>query len=222
MEVMKLVATSFKRSHARTATLSVPTLQQATTNPCLCQRHQDTHRQVWVSLLWGHCSFLQGPGAHKVLFVPSKSLFPQSCVSSGSSMAGLMVTSPKRAYVIPRSTAPRSLCPSSSSLLTHTPSGDTQTQFCLSVCRASGSWCTQGMFEPSKHLWRVWGLILNAILPLLLSCWGFSFALGHGVSPQRMHEIQLHFACHENKQKNMSNNEDKSQSIRTDSERTQI
>ena len=103
-----------------------------------------------------------------------------------------------------------------------TSSGDTQTQFCLSVCRASGSWCTQGMFEPSKHLWRVWGLILNAILPLLLSCWGFSFALGHGVSPQRMHEIQLHFACHENKQKNMSNNEDKSQSIRTDSERTQI
>ena len=111
MEVMKLVATSFKRSHARTATLSAPTLQQATTNPCLCQRHQDTHRQVWVSLLWGHCSFLLGPGAHKVLFVPSKSLFPQSCVSSGSSMAGLMVTSPKRAYVIPRSTAPRASVP---------------------------------------------------------------------------------------------------------------
>ena len=28
----------------------------------------------------GHCSFLLGPGAHKVLSVPSKSLFPQSCV----------------------------------------------------------------------------------------------------------------------------------------------
>ena len=47
-----------------------------------------TLRQVWVSLLWGHCSFLLGPGVHKVLFVPSKSLFPQSCVSSGSSMVG--------------------------------------------------------------------------------------------------------------------------------------
>ena len=34
----------------------------------------DTHRQVWFSLLWGHCSFLLAPGAHKVLFVPSKSL----------------------------------------------------------------------------------------------------------------------------------------------------
>ena len=36
----------------------------------------DPHRQVWVSLLRGHCFFLLGPGAHKVLFVPSKSLFP--------------------------------------------------------------------------------------------------------------------------------------------------
>ena len=39
------------------------------------------------------------------------------------------------------------------------------------------------LFEPSEHLWQVWGLILNAILPLLPSCWGFSFALGCGVSP---------------------------------------
>ena len=38
------------------------------------------------------------------------------------------------------------------------------------------------LVEPSKHFWGVWGLILNAILPLLPSCWGFSFALGCGVS----------------------------------------
>ena len=38
------------------------------------------------------------------------------------------------------------------------------------------------LFEPSKRLWRVWDLILNMISPLLPSCWGFSFALGHGVS----------------------------------------
>ena len=44
---------------------------------------------------------------HKVLFVPSKSLFPQSYVSSGGSMMGLMVASSKRAYAIPRSAAPR-------------------------------------------------------------------------------------------------------------------
>ena len=83
-----------------------PTLQQATTDPHVHKRFLDTHRQVCVNLLWGHCSFLLGPIAHKILFVPSKSLFPQSCVSSGSSMVGLMVTSSKRAYAIPRSAAP--------------------------------------------------------------------------------------------------------------------
>ena len=65
---------------------SVPlTLQQATANPRLHWRLLDTHGQVWLSLLWGHCSFLLGPGAHKVLFVSSKSQFSQSCVSSGAS-----------------------------------------------------------------------------------------------------------------------------------------
>ena len=83
-----------------------PTLHQATTDPRLHQRLLDTHRHVRVSLLWGHCSFLLGPGTHKVLFVLSKSLFPQSCVSSGGSMVGLMATSSKRAYAIPRSAAP--------------------------------------------------------------------------------------------------------------------
>ena len=29
--------------------------------------------------LWSHCSFLLGPGTHKLLFVPSKSLFPVLC-----------------------------------------------------------------------------------------------------------------------------------------------
>ena len=76
VEAMKILLTSFKTSNARTAALSAPTLQQATTDPHLLQRLLDTHRQVWVGLLWGHCSFLLGPGAHKVLFVPSKVCFP--------------------------------------------------------------------------------------------------------------------------------------------------
>ena len=87
---------------------SVPlTLKQATTDPRLHWRLLDTHGHVWVSFLWGHCIYLLGPGVHKVLFVPSKSLFPQSCVSSGGSMVGLMATSSKRAYAIPRSVVPR-------------------------------------------------------------------------------------------------------------------
>ena len=74
-----------------------PILQQATADPGLCQRLLDTHGQVWVSLLCGPCSFLLGPAVHKVLFVPSKSLVPQSCVSSGGSMVRLIVPSCERA-----------------------------------------------------------------------------------------------------------------------------
>ena len=88
------------------------TLQQATTDPCLHQRLLDTHRQVWVSLLWEHCSFLLGLGAHQVFFVPSKSLFPRSCVSSGGSMVRLIATSLKRAYAIPRCTQSPCRCSS--------------------------------------------------------------------------------------------------------------
>ena len=140
------------------------------------------HGQVWVSLLWGHCSFLLGPGAHKFLLVPSKSLFPQSCVNSDGSMVGLVATSSKRAYAIARSTAPRDPTPCSSPLLTCTSTGDTQTEFWLSLCGVSGYWCAQGLFEAYKCLWWLQGLILNEISSLLPSCWGFSFALGCGVS----------------------------------------
>ena len=84
-----------------------PTLERATANPHLHWRTLDTHGHVWASLLWGHCSFLLGRGAHKILSVPSKSLLPQSCVSSGASMVGLTMTSSMRSYAIPRAAAPR-------------------------------------------------------------------------------------------------------------------
>ena len=66
---------SLKRTYTCTVVFS------ASVDPRLHWRLLDTHRQVWLSLLWGHYSFLLAPGAHKVLFVSSKSLFPQSCGS---------------------------------------------------------------------------------------------------------------------------------------------
>ena len=93
-----------QRSQAQLQHSMPPTLKQAIADPHLCWRFLDTPGHVWVSFLWCHCSFLLGPGAHKALFMPSKS---QSCVSSGGSMVGLMVTSSKRAYAIPRSAAPK-------------------------------------------------------------------------------------------------------------------
>ena len=118
------------------------------------------------------------------MFAPSKSLFCQSCVSSGSSAVGLMATStsPQEGLCHSQVYCTQSACLCSNPLLTCTSTGDTQTQFWLSLCGVSGSWCVQGLFEPSEHLWRVQCLILNVISPLLPSCWGFSFALGCGIS----------------------------------------
>ena len=107
VEVIKIIVTSFKRYHTGTAAFSAPYIAPGHCQPTLCRRLLDTPGQVRVSLLWGHCSFLLGPSAHNVLFITTKSLFPQSCVHSGSSVVELMATSSKRAYATPWSTAPR-------------------------------------------------------------------------------------------------------------------
>ena len=127
VEVMKIMVTSFKRAHAGTASLSVPNLAEATYNPRLCQRLLDPHGQVWVSL-FGVTAPFSWVLVHNVLFVPSKSLFPPSCINSGSSMVRLMVTSSKRAYAIPMSAAPipMSAAPCNRPLLTRTSTGDTK------------------------------------------------------------------------------------------------
>ena len=52
-----------------------PSLQQTTTDPCLCWRIPDTHRQVWVSLLWGHCSILLKEVT--IIFITSIIVWPQ-------------------------------------------------------------------------------------------------------------------------------------------------
>ena len=128
----------------------------------------------------GHCSFLLGPGAQVSVCARQESI-SQSCVSSGSSVVELMVTSSKRAYAIPRSTLPKAPSPEAADLYLcrrHSNTVLSQSLWGLWVLVA------QGLFEPSERLWQVWGLILNVTLPLLPSCWGFSFALRHGVSPQ--------------------------------------
>ena len=78
--------------------------------------------------------------------------------------------------------------------LTCTFTGDTQTQFYLSLCGVSGSWCTQGLFEPSEHLCWVWNLILNMVLPLLPFSWGFSFALKVTPTPRNCRSNAYHLA----------------------------
>ena len=113
-----------------------------------------------------------------------KSLFPQSCVSSGGSMVGLMATSSNKGlmpYPGLLHPEPLPLHQATTEPCLHRRHSNTVLAQSLWV---SGSWCTQGIFEPSEHLWQVWSLILNVISLLLPSCWGFSFALVCGTSPQ--------------------------------------
>ena len=101
---------------------------------------------------------------------------------------GLMVTSSKRSYAtccMTQVCCSQNPCPCSKPLLTCASSRDTQTLKGRSGSVSVGSLgpgAHKVLFDSSKHLWRVWGLILIAISPFLLSCWGFSFALGCGVS----------------------------------------
>ena len=98
----KTMVTSGKTSQACTAALSAPALQQATTNPRLCWRLLDTPRQVWVSLFWDHCSFPLDPSwctQDSVCALQESNT--QACVSSGSSVVGLMATSSNRAMPCP-------------------------------------------------------------------------------------------------------------------------
>ena len=104
------------------------------------------------------------------------------------SMVRLMATSSMRAYAtccVTQLCCIQSPSPCSRPLLTSTSMGDSQTLKGRSGSVSVGSLgpgVHKALFEPSEHLWWVWGLILNMILPLLPSCWGFSFALGRGVS----------------------------------------
>ena len=72
--MVALRATSSKRADATHCVSQVccsqsPSPQQATAGPCLCRRHSNSQRQVWLSL-WGSLHLV----AHKVLFESSKHL----------------------------------------------------------------------------------------------------------------------------------------------------
>ena len=96
-------------------------------------------------------------------------------------MVGLMVTSSERAYATPRPAAPR-VPAHIRPLMTRTSTGDTETLKGRSGSVSMVSWGAQGFVWACWASLAVWGLILNAILPLLPSCWAFSFAFACGVS----------------------------------------
>ena len=147
------MVTSLKRSHACTATLSAP-------NPA-AGYHQSTplpetpgHSQASLGQALAG-SLLLSPGSWCVqgfICVLHESVSPVLCkfwclyggVNGNLFQEGLCHT---------QVCFTQSPCPCGSPLLTRNSAGVTRTQFCLSLCGVSGSWCAQGFFEPSEHLW---------------------------------------------------------------------
>ena len=182
VEVMKVMMTSFKRSHACTAALRAPNPSAGHHWPTpLLETPGHSHGSLDQSLVR---SLLLSPGSwwtQGSVCAPQESI-SQSCVCSGGSLVGLMVTSCERAYAIPTSAAPRALpLPlSTADLYLHRDHLNTVLSQSL-----WGPW----VLVHTRFVWALWeslaewGLILNANSSLLPSCWGFSFALGYGVSP---------------------------------------
>ena len=111
VEIMKTMVTSFKRFYAGTATFSAPnrTAGQHRPTPAL-ETPGHPRGSLGQSLVE---SLLLSPRSWCILgsVCTLQESISQSCVSSGSSMVGLMATSSKRAYAIPKSAAPRTSAP---------------------------------------------------------------------------------------------------------------
>ena len=183
VEVMKIMVTSFKRSHAGIVRLSAPKPAAGHLQYTPLPEAPGHSRARLGQSLVGSLLLSLGSWCTQGFVCALQGLFPQSSGSSGGSMVGLMVTSSKRVYAVPRSAAPRAPAPAADQCWPITPQETLKhsaSQFLW------GLWVLmhKRLFEPSERLWRVWGLILNVISPLLPSCWSVSFALGHGVSPQ--------------------------------------
>ena len=106
VEIMQIMATSFKRCHAHTATLGAP-------DPA-AGHHQPTPLPETLGHSWASlgqslvASLLLSPEswcAQGFVCALQESVSP--VLSSGGSVVGLMATFSKKAYAIPRSAAPR-------------------------------------------------------------------------------------------------------------------
>ena len=104
VEVMKIIETSFKRFHAHTAAISASDPAAGHHRPTPLPETPGHSQASLAQSLVG--SLLLSPGSWCTQgFVCA--LQESVSLSSGCPMVGLMVTSSRRAYAIPRSTAPR-------------------------------------------------------------------------------------------------------------------
>ena len=166
VEVMKIMVTSFRRSHARTVHSVPPALQQDIIDPRLRRRLRDTRTSLGQSLAG---SLLLSPGSwcaqgsvcvlqESVNSVLGKFWWLCGGVNGNLLQEGLCHT--QRAYAVHpeplplrQATADLHLCRKHSNTVL------AQSLWGLGVLVHTG------LFQPSEHLWRVRGLILNAVFP---------------------------------------------------------
>ena len=187
VEVMKIISTAFKKSHACTAPLSTP---NPAAGHCQPAPPLETPGHSQASLGQSHVgSLLLSPGSwctQGSVCALQESVSPVLCKFwwlygrvNGDLQEGLCHT---------QVCCTQSPCPCGGPLLTHTFTGDTQTQFWLSLCGVSGSWCTQGLCEPSEHFTP------PTILLGLLLCpwtWGILFWWDPTFSSWRLFSSEL-------------------------------
>ena len=142
--------TSFKRSHACAARLSAHNAAAGLHRPTPPLKTPGHSLASLGQSLVGSMLLFPWPWCTQGSVCAFQGSISQSCVSSGSSMAGLMVTSSKRACAIPQAAAPEPLFlrQSTADPLLHRGRPGTVP---FSLCGVPGSWCTQGLFEPSAH-----------------------------------------------------------------------
>ena len=177
VEVMQIVAASFKSSHAHVAALRASNPAAGHRWPTPLPETPGHSRTSLVSLSWGPCSFLLGPGAQSLVFAlpepvsPVLGMFWQLCGAFNGDLFQEHLCHPQVCW----SRAPIPVA----GHCWPTYTGEAQT-----LKGKSGSVCGVSRYT-QVLVWALWmsleGLILNVILPLVPSCWGFSFDPGCGV-----------------------------------------
>ena len=124
-----------------------------------------TFATVW-KLLWYNCSPVWGSSAWWIYGGANDDLL-QEDLCHMQCLPGLLQPEPSSPW------QPLLVCDSAGN--THS-----KADVVLSLVGSLGPGAHKVLFESTEHLWCVWALTLNTILPILPPCWGFSFALGHG------------------------------------------
>ena len=145
---MKIMVTSLKRSHACTAILTDP---QYCSRPPLIHTSAGDSWTPTASLgqsLVGSLLLSPGSWCTRFCLCSPRVYFPVLCKFwqlYGRVNGNLLQEGLCHIQVC----CTRSPCPCGSPLMTCTSTGNAHTQFCLSLCGVPGSWCAQGLFEPS-------------------------------------------------------------------------